>query len=1130
LFENAFEWVANHAKTEGNNTLTKKTAYHQLVSDALDVAEIFFNYEVFNQTSHNLRFVVWNKKYELAQLKLGNSGHRLFGETLELFMEQDNLKTHFNEIDNFYLLVCNNELLGGTSPSTMFFAAHNEGFRLAKFKLGIGNDQFFDAEPMPLWKRSMPFQRYLYGLFMTYPDLKTKMTTLWRYLVANLDALSQNRNKDWQNLNDEILKQADHSKVKMWFNSEYVPANYAEDNTGIFAHRGIEHRRAKADGNDHSNDAFAIKSDKYKGGKVPLALQNGFAKSLSYCQGTWKPDTVVPYFDLHPLDKRVLPGATQIYPYLTVSDFLEPCIMRVLYPMDSDYFYDGNPEGFSKSNRWGGEQGIPGDDSFMLPLTKRFFDFFAPEYLSGYTTDGRRNFKMVKSGSDGVEVQLLIPIQSGDYIMFRRVYQLNTAADPEKNEGAVVRCRFDLGFYPLFHVDKEVRQIVVLSDGDILPETKHFDYKMDFYSHDGQLVQPKARRQRQDKNKHKQYVSTKYAVMESFYDYMFVSNGQQQCIVIPRWREMPRGTSPVSVAVDFGTTNSFIALSFQSGNGTPIPERIEIKENERFLITLSEHWVNTNPPMVKETILRTLSPYTLGDMEECFLPMRTIVTEIQAVDHAEAIPGTNISIPYFFERRRLLLNEDWFTNLKWAKITENAGDANNARTEAYLSMMLYMARNQILVRGGDLNKCTLIWTFPASIGEGATGRFTRRWNRLAKQYLSQTVEVKAVSEALAPFYAYGNNEIRSGQYPVLNVDIGGGTADVIVFRDNHPEYATSFRFAGNVIFGNGYDTANASKTNGLTRLFNDIVNNWIKTPGVFNTKEAYGREGENVGIINMGSADINSFFFSLENNKEVRESNVKAPSFSDFLMEQDDVKVVFIVFFSAIIYHLAHMLKRLNQPMPRQMTFSGRGAHIINLLDSDKNSRNAAGLAKLIIEKVYEEPYHSDGFEILVGSAPKEKTCYGAINMVNQGKMDMPFKNVVLLESKMDCEKDKSAPFSLIVDGRLQNDGKVLSYSDLTNDDLLSRVENDVREFLNLVFEINREYSFANKFEATTGEKLQRLKALMEQDLRSNLKMGLKLRMDAVSPTEPVTEPLFFYPLVGSIYQVLDFIAKEAGK
>lgn len=1137
LFENAFDFVSKQAKLKGWKTLDEISAYHQLVSDSLDVAEVFFNYDVFNQTHHNLKIIVWDKASEISKLK-ANPAHRLFGETLEMFMEQDNVKTHFDQVDKFYLLLCNNILLGATSPSTLYFAAHNEGFRLASLKLGKGNDIFFDSQPMPLWKRSTPFQRYLYGLFSLNPGLKSKMSTLWRYMEANLDALRENSNREWQALNDEILKTGS-GELEKWFDTEFAPANFSDDNTSIFVHRGIPHRRAKAGVTNYSTDAFAIKSDKITGNK-PLVLQNNFAKPLSYCHGTWKDDTKVPYFDALPLEKRVLPGATEVYPYLTVSDFLEPNIIRITYPIDRDYFFDGNPEGFSVSNRSGGERGIPGDDSFLLPLSRRFFEYFDPEYINGFTSDGRRNFRLIKSGGDDVEVQLLIPIHSGDYILFKRVYKLNTSANPANNEGSVAYCRFDMGFYPLFFVKERVtsedgevqstqntvQQIVVLSDGDILPNTKHFDYKVEFYLKNGTLVQPKARIQRQDKHKHQQYVSTKYALMEAYYDYIVVSNGEVQSILIPKWKEVPAGNKDVTLAIDFGTTNSFLALSFQSGNNKPLPEAVEIKENARFLITLSEHWVTTNPPMLKEAVLRTLAPYTLGEKEECFLPMRTIVTEIHAADHNHAIPGTSISIPFYFERRKLLKSEDWFTNLKWVKTTENAGDANNARAEAYLGMLLFLARNQMIIKGGSLKNCKLVWTYPTSIGEGAIGRFSRRWERLAKQYLGESVQVEKVSEALAPFYAYNSNEVKSGTYPVLNVDIGGGTTDVIIFRNNHPEYATSFRFAGNVIFGSGYATS-LDKSNGLTRMFSDSLNTWIKNPSLFNVKEAY--EGDEVGISSMGSADINSFFFSLENNKEVRESNVKMLSFSEFLSDQEDVKVVFIVFFSAIIYHMAHLMKRLSMPMPRQITFSGRGARIVNLLDSDKYSKNAAGLARLIFEKIYGEPYYAEGLEILVGSSPKEKTCYGAINMVNEGKTHMPYKNVVLLQSKLD-KNGEPGEHMIMMEDSVDAKTEIKLYSEINTPEILSKVEADVREFLDFVFELNRQYSFAAKFEGPAGDKLLRLKAVMSEDLHNNIKTGLLQRLAAVESSEHVAEPIFFYPLVGSIYRALDFIAKEAGK
>ncbi len=66
-----------------------------------------------------------------------------------------------------------------------------------------------------------------------------------------------------------------------------------------------------------------------------------------------------------------MPGARIQYPYLTVSDFLEPYLIRLVYPINKDKFFDGNVNT------------EVGDDSkgFLLPLKKRFFDYFTPNDL-----------------------------------------------------------------------------------------------------------------------------------------------------------------------------------------------------------------------------------------------------------------------------------------------------------------------------------------------------------------------------------------------------------------------------------------------------------------------------------------------------------------------------------------------------------------------------------------------------------------------------------------------------------------------------------------------------------------------------------------------------------------------------
>ncbi len=1109
LFENAFSSVATRANVFGGNTLKETSAYHQLVSDALDVAETFFNYEVFNQTRNNLHFVTWNKDKELARLK-SDAAHARIGETLALFLDQDSHKTQFDKIDNFYLLFCNNTLVGGTSPSTLFFSAYNEGFRLSSLGLKKGDDLFFDDSPRALYLRDLKFLSYLYGLFKVHSTLKEVMAPFWKYLEVNLKFMEKERNRDWNELQNTILKNHDYNIAR--FEDEFKAAVTDEENSFIAILSGIHHRRLKGGSQDYSQAPFAIKSTKFKGARTPLALQNNFAKPLSYCGGIWKSDTKVPYSDPAEWDKRELPGTSEAYPYLTVSDFLEDNILKLTYPIETDFFFNGNPEGYINSLAPNiDESGKPDDDSLLLPLTKLFFEFFDPEYLQQNTPDGRPVFRMIKTGTESVEVQLLVPIQSGDYILFKRLYRPNQTANPEKNEGGIIESRFDLGFLPLVHVEKQVKQIVMLTDGDTQPATRHYNYNLEFFTSDLKRVGTKTKN-RQDKIKHQQYITSKYFMVDEYYDFIRVSNGKQNGIIIPKWLAKPKGNKGAVIAIDFGTTNSFVSVSIDGEE----PQPLEITEKDRFLVTLSKSWAPTRPFQLKDVILRSFLPFTLGKKQECFLPMRTVISEIEGINHGEAEAGTNISIPFFFERRLLLLNEDTVTNLKWLKMTDEVGVANKARVESYIGFLLFLSRIYVQNRGASLDKVHLVWLYPSSMSEQSKSIFGRVWEGEAKKYLGENVKIERHSEAIAPFYAYGHHVTKAGERPVLNIDIGGGTTDVVIIQNDAPVYSSSFRFAGNTIFGNG-DAATNLRINGLVRLFKTQIDQWFDNNSgkIFNLNDAYRGE---MGISKMGSADINSFYFSIEHNKEVSTADIKPISYVNILSDREDIKVGFLFFYTAIVYHLAKLMRELKLPIPRQLAFSGKGAGIITLLDAHPKQQNAAALAELIFNKVYEEEQtYPERLEILIGESPKESTCYGAIKMVKDGVTITEPPIAVLVDSEH---------FSL--NEQMQR-GTPLRYKDI-DEAVFSNVSKDIKEFIDFFFDLNKSFGFAAKFGALTGDKLAKCKEVMSADLINNLKVGLAERKKTVDTDEPISESLFFYPLVGSLFQLFSYFADTAGK
>lgn len=78
---------------------------------------------------------------------------------------------------------------------------------------------------------------------------------------------------------------------------------------------------------------------------------------------------------------------------------------------------------------------------------------------------------------------------------------------------------------------------------------------------------------------------------------------------------------------------------------------------------------------------------------------------------------------------------------------------------------------------------------------------------------------------------------------------------------------------------------------------------------------------------------MSSFFFSLDHHPDISDSGNF--SFPALLAADDDLKVVFLYFYAAIIWHLASLVKQQKLDNPGYLLFSGAGAGVLNLLTSD---------------------------------------------------------------------------------------------------------------------------------------------------------------------------------------------------
>ncbi len=166
----AFEYVsALAADTDPIVLLEGNTAYHRLVSECLDVGELFFFTEKHEK---ELQIIEWNRRRDLDALLTASNKQKYLGYALNMFMgrkhEDEALGITPASIEKIYLLnyphiggANGMKILGGTSPYTLFFAADCDK-SCANFT--HGEHQTFSERPVPLYRRDPLYIKFWFAL------------------------------------------------------------------------------------------------------------------------------------------------------------------------------------------------------------------------------------------------------------------------------------------------------------------------------------------------------------------------------------------------------------------------------------------------------------------------------------------------------------------------------------------------------------------------------------------------------------------------------------------------------------------------------------------------------------------------------------------------------------------------------------------------------------------------------------------------------------------------------------------------------------------------------------------------------------------------------------------------------
>ena len=1076
LFETAFQIVAN--QQEGSSM------YHGLVSDCLDLFQLIFDIG----DSPYLKFYTWNVGNEVENLKASASTtqvsnrqirvHELLGQTFEMYFSGRAASERLRPVSQIVLIEYKGKLVGGTSPFTLFYTSPNwkREMQAAGWKLqSITADVFFDENYEPLHRRALAFREFVHKFRNAYKE------ELAQFMPAFEEYIRQNAA-----LHDRDFEKKYATYTKEDFVREYPPLT-AKPNTNDYLYIGhIQLFKSKNEFEVFDSD-FEIRptvrhfaqeldeNNRPQTVKPPLVLVEGNFRGWRYIQAEWQESTKIRVDVTMPLHKRELPESNgKKYPFITVADFFEPVLLKMPYNLNKDFFYTGFGAG---------------DFNFLLPIRKLYFAFFT-------VADLEKQLKVSFNGNQ-VEFLLEIPVKKG-IMRLAKVYDLNKA-------DAAVDVDFGLGIFPFYRIlDKpEINDYAMM-----LVDRSDKALDLRFYRAEDVmpnkallssfLAQDKGeQRYERTPRRGRNPSSTYLRLRKQYFDFIEVKFGDYlRGLIIPDFKKAGRELNlsnhnkQFNFAIDFGTSNTHIAYNTQQAPDHVQPFTIEKRDVQMVLLNENRNDFDEGFGGLPDLITRRdeeFVPSLIEQGRKISFPIRTATYERNSfVNDPRLWLFGNINIGFAIESYKSIAENSYFmTNLKWRLEAAIADSNEERRVKSVFLELLWLIKNKILLNEGDLNSTNIIWLTPQSMRRNTRNAFGKLWEDALKETFGETatISLQQESESVVPYFALQREFKFSDAEDALNIDIGGGTSDLLFLaRSKGKYYSTSFRFAGNDIWGDGIMGGN-SRDNGFLDYIKSQVNKGeIKFPNA-ETKNYYENAMSNT---NFNSADVMSLIFKYD--EVFRASKIFAA--------HSYLRTIFVLHYAAILYHVSQCVEQLGIEIPRYITFTGKGSSYIRLISP--NHRDITELTTLLLSKFTNRQVAD--IEVKMSADPKTSTANGAVikvatlNKSQQIKVEPAFDHYGY--------KGEMPLFHAVKE---------------VTGDLQRKVEENVLEFLNVLFMDRDVVRFLKDFEISLTTEIH---AALKKDISLNFnKMANDLRHSA-KENDDLPETMFFWGLKNSLYRL----------
>ncbi len=1141
IYDDAFDYVHS---VRNDATKNRDTIYHKLVSYCLDVWEIMFTY-----TQHEgLDFTYWDKVQAVLNLQnAGDPAHRLLGNTLNLYLNQDS-NPRVQAMSGIHLISYNGNVFAGTSPFTGFFVTPNSLNIPLK---NSDNVPFFQID-IPLNKRRKEFQFFMVRFLKAYQTESVFLfKNLYTYVIENLK-----KSPYYSEINMQVLS------------AVYTSASFATDySTPIKSHAGATLNLNYNYGAGVLNlnmPTFELKVDNncgllivptkpFNGNKIDLPLVLKTNVTGVYMSGQpLQPGYAIPTDvadgngNIIPLDKRLLPIHNIKHPYVVAGDFIEEYLIELDYKINDDSFITGIKQNFGDK--------IDNKFQYLLPIKSLYFEYFSYEDLMKNLTIEKTTYY--------IRVELKVPVSNGQTIALERTfkrfdnyipnYSQIHRSDLEEGgtagQGAIISAHVGLTLFPNLKVKPATGTLSEFNDfykiGVVsAPRTANIKDITFLKESESVSVTPDSptrivptHTQRYEKNEAViKFLSLGGNGAVSEFDYMqlqFDNAGINtiSAIIYPKWLRKSVGSTQFEVAVDFGTSNSYVAYRHNGGQ----PRSFDILQEDMQLIRLDKassedgltitqrfenkvgHGGTAITTLLTEVQQQFEVPSLMGIDGDRFgykMPFTTAVSAAEGAGSHLDITSASANIPFALGKYAQMEDLiDIFTNIKWSNIQPDS--VEEARLKVFMKQLLYMIRGKVLINGGDPKTTTFRWFKPLSMSVFQSGQFSNLWSALLQEIFHSSVSPMMITESEAPYYLHDAEGKLDGNNPVLSIDIGGGTTDVLVFHRNQPLFANSSFMASQVMFGNFRATTH-TRSNPILTYYKSYmgtkIEQYISSSHV--EDKAAGHQMKNIhewywdANSNARSEDIIGFYFS---RPELRFNSVLADPSSPF-------KISFLLYFAAIHYNSAKFLKECNLPAPRHICMSGNGSRMMGIIDATANAANSP-FAKFISE-IYRNVMGEDfthTIQIHTTLNPKEATSQGGL--YKDKNFRNAFAEVKVLPGENLFDKDGNLYTNQIL------------YGDFKENKLTFKPEKS--EFMKLIElftgHLNEKFHYNETFGIRAD--LKEVKKLLTDlgTIEADYEAGLLRRLQMSGDDERLAETVFFYAVAGAIERLSRYMADKA--